>query len=342
MNLMTMMFSKSLMSDPEIGGTGYMPGMVTPSDIFAYMLKSGAISSIVVEECNLVNYYKKQKYFINNPRKTMYEVNKMLNKSTSIDVSEERFISITVQDKNPAKAAEIANKYGDALDRVYTKLNMTQGRTMREFIEGRLRQEEHLLKSSEDSLNAFQNKYRTVSLDDEMKAVIEMSAQIEAQIVSKKIEFEAMKTYGNEDNPQIKALQNQIAKAEQQLAEIIQGRRDKNIFVPFSKAPDVGMALGRRLRDVKIHQEVYLLLVQQLEQAKILEAKDTPKIQFLERASPPWKKSWPKRMFIVLFGFVIGCLAGILIVLIRNWWEWIMNDPEMSSKYKHIFNLLSN
>jgi len=304
------------------------------------MLKNGAVTSQVIQECDLISYYKKHRYYQYNPKKALYQVGKKLGKATSIKVTEERFILITVEDRNPEKAAEIANKYGEVLDRIYLKLNMTQGRKMREFIEDRLQQEEDLLKVFEDSLNVFQKRCKTVSLPDEIKAVIEMTATLEAQIQSHKIELEAMKTYGTGENPQVKALQNQIDKAQKQMFELISGKRDKTLFVPFAKAPDVSMELGRRMRDVKIHQEVYAMLVQQLEQAKILEAKDTPKIQFLEQAHVPWKKSWPKRSLIVVLGFLAGSIFGMMLIFVIEWWNGFKEDEKNYARYQQLIDNL--
>lgn len=334
-NLMSLALKGSMPTDPEIGGVGYLPGAVTPSDVFAYMLKSGTIAGMVIDECDLVEHYKKDKVFAKDPQKAMYNVSKKLTKATAIKVGDERFITIEVEDKDKNKAAEIANCYGTALDRVYTNLTMNQGRKAREFIEKRLEQEEILLKKLEDSLNVFQKRFRTVSLNDEMKAVIEMSAALEGKIVGQRIEMEAMKSYGTTENPQIMSLENQISKAEQQLNELMKGSKNKNLFVPFASAPDIGMELGRRMRDVRIHQEVYGLLVQQLEQAKIMEAKDTPKIQFLERATPPYKKSWPKRSVIAVIGLIIGLFVSILVCIGRKYYESILcND-----NYKNILYL---
>jgi uncharacterized protein involved in exopolysaccharide biosynthesis len=329
-NLMSIALKGSMTTDPEIGGVGYLPGAVTPSDVFAYMLKSGTVADNVIKECGLVEHYKKDKIFSKDPAKAMYNVSKKLSKATAIKVGDERFITITVEDKDKNKAAEIANCYGTTLDRVYTSLTMTQGRKAREFIEKRLDDEGVLLKKLEDSLNVFQKRYRTVSLNDEMKAVIEMSAELEAKIVTQKIEMAAMKSYGTAENPQIMALENQIAKAEQQLNELIKGSKSKNLFVPFASAPDIGMELGRRTRDVKIHQEVYALLVQQLEQAKIMEAKDTPKIQFLERATPPYKKSWPKRAIITMAGLLVGLCISIVIIILTSEVANLLKKPENS------------
>jgi uncharacterized protein involved in exopolysaccharide biosynthesis len=339
-NLMSLALKGSMPTDPEIGGVGYLPGAVTPSDVFAYMLKSGTIAGMVIDECGLVEHYKKDKVFARDPQKAMYNVSKKLTKSTGIKVGDERFITIEVEDKDKNKAAEIANCYGTALDRVYTSLTMNQGRKAREFIEKRLEQEEVLLKKLEDSLNVFQKRFRTVSLPDEMKAVIEMSAALEGKIVGQRIEMEAMKSYGTAENPQIMSLENQISKAEQQLNELMKGSKNKNLFVPFASAPDIGMELGRRMRDVKIHQEVYGLLVQQLEQAKIMEAKDTPKIQFLERATPPYKKSWPKRSLITLFGLAVGLSVSISIVLANQWWNSLLTSHDNSEKLSKIKEML--
>jgi uncharacterized protein involved in exopolysaccharide biosynthesis len=339
-NLMSLALKGSFTSDPEIGGVGFMPGMVTPSDVFAYMLKSGTIAGMVINECGLVEHYKKDKVFAKDQPKALFQVSKKLNKATVIKVGDERFITITVEDKDKNKAAEIANCYGDALDRVYTSLTMNQGRKAREFIEKRLEQEEILLKKMEDSLNVFQKRFRTVSLDDEMKAVIEMSATLEGKIVGQRIEMEAMKSYGTVENPQIKSLENQISKAEQQLNELMKGSKNKNLFVPFASAPDIGMELGRRMRDVRIHQEVYGLLVQQLEQAKIMEAKDTPKIQFLEKATPPYKKSWPKRALIVIFGFLAGILSSIILAVVNRWWDSILSNKANVEKIDALSKLL--
>lgn len=340
MNLMSLAFKAGMPSDPEVGGVGFMPGMVTPSDVFAYMLKNGAVAGRVIDDCGLVAHYRKEKQWAKDPRKAMYDVSKKLDKATNIKVTDERFITVTVEDRSPDKAAEIANRYGEVLNAVYASLNMSQGRRAREFIENRVVQEAALLREVEDSLKAFQKRYRTVSITDEMKALIELSAGIEADIMAKRIELEALKSYSSSDNAQVKTLSTEIEKAEQQLNRLMSGNRDRNLFVPFAQAPEVGTELTRRMREVKIHQEVYTLLVEQLEHAKILEAKDTPKVQFLERATPPWKKSWPKRSLIVLLGLLAGIVVSLSVVFLQHLWGAILGDKDKRNGIEQIAELL--
>ncbi len=338
-SLTSLMTRTNLMSDPEIGGTGFLPGTVTPSDVFAYMLQSGTVADIVIRECDLTNHYKEAKTFIKKPDKAMYNIGKKLGKATKIKVTEERFITITVEDKDKNKAAEIANKYGEALDRTYARMTMTQGGTMREFIEKRVEQEETLLRQAEDSLKLFQQRYKTISLGDEMKAVIEMSATLEAQIISQKIELEAIKSYTTLDNTQVRVMENQIEKSQQELENLVRGNRGKTLFISFAKAPEIGIMLGQLTRGVRIHQELYGLLVQQLEQAKILEAKDTPKVQYLERAAPPYRKSWPKRSLILLVGLMIGLIVSIVFIISTEELNVLRKKLESDQRYYDIITL---
>ena len=51
---------------------------------------------------------------------------------------------------------------------------------------------------------------------------------------------------------------------------------EPDFTVPFPKVPEVGLELARLTRDVKVQETLVSLLTQQLEQAKIAEAKDMP------------------------------------------------------------------
>jgi uncharacterized protein involved in exopolysaccharide biosynthesis len=220
-------------------------------------------------------------------------------------------------------------------------MTMTQGGKMREFIEKRVGQEENLLRQTEDSLKRFQQRYKTISLGDEMKAVIEMSATLEAKIISQKIELDAIKSYATADNTQVKVMENQIEKSQQELEKLVGGSRGKTLFISFAKAPEIGILLGQLTRDVRIHQELYGLLVQQLEQAKIMEAKDTPKVQYLERAAPPYRKSWPKKSIIIVSGFLIGFLISFCLVMTLHWWDYFSANPLNQEKLMNVKEMLA-
>lgn len=86
------------------------------------------------------------------------------------------------------------------------------------------------------------------------------------------------------------------------------------------------------VREMKIQETVYELLTQQYEQAKIMEAKDTPTVQILDRASPPEKKSIPKRGRIVIYSAIWGVIFGIFLAFFAEWYDKVKKQPEEFAK----------
>ena len=70
-----------------------------------------------------------------------------------------------------------------------------------------------------------------------------------------------------------------------------------------------------------------------------MEAKDTPKIQFLEKAAPPYKKSWPKRILIVAFGLFMGFAISFLIIILTDIYQKYIRDENNKEKVSKIIDL---
>jgi len=71
-----------------------------------------------------------------------------------------------------------------------------------------------------------------------------------------------------------------------------------------------------------------------------MEAKDTPKIQFLERAAPPYKKSWPKRSLITLIGMMIGLIMGVCAIIVSYAFDYYSNDPIYKERFMALKTIL--
>lgn len=315
-----------------------MPGMVTPSDVYGFMLRSRTVKEKVIARCQLIDHYGAVSQFRKKPARAMEKILKKLTKKTAVAITDEGFITITVEDKSAEKSAEIANSYVDALNSVSLAINMSQGRKAREFIEARLSSESRILSAVEDSLRSFQERNKTVSLPYEMQAAIRIASQLEARSIAQTSQLELLLMTSTEDNPQIVNLRQQIANDNAELKKLFYGDKKNRLFVPFSKMPETALELGRHTRSVKIHEEVYSLLVQQLEHAKILEAKDTPVVQSLERAYPPTRKNWPKRILMVLLGFFLGCITGIGEVILSIYYREIISH---NARFQQVLRILA-
>jgi uncharacterized protein involved in exopolysaccharide biosynthesis len=77
----------------------------------------------------------------------------------------------------------------------------------------------------------------------------------------------------------------------------------------------------RRLRDVKYYEALFEFLAKQAEGAKLDEARQGAFIQTLDPATPPDKKSSPKRLLIVLIAGILGSLVALIWVFIMEAWS---------------------
>ena len=82
--------------------------------------------------------------------------------------------------------------------------------------------------------------------------------------------------------------------------------------------PTTEMIRERLESRVEENRTVYITIRQQLEIAKIDEAKEKLLINILDLAEPAVKKSRPKRTLIVLLSFFAGCLISIPFALFYN------------------------
>jgi uncharacterized protein involved in exopolysaccharide biosynthesis len=123
-----------------------------------------------------------------------------------------------------------------------------------------------------------------------------------------------------------------LKKAEAELADFT--TKNKKIVTP-----DLVIELDRLKRNVKVQEEVYVMLKKQLELAKIEEQEKKPVIEIIEKASVPLYKSSPKtKRSVILAGFVsvflFICLAFVL--------EYISKMNPKDEGYKEFFKHLTD
>jgi tyrosine-protein kinase Etk/Wzc len=258
----------------------------------------------------------------------------------------EGIITIAVEDKNPRKAAEVANAYVTELDHFNKEINVSQAKNTRIFIEGRLAEAQKTVDKAENELREFQERNKTVSLTEETKAAIEGVAKLKAEIISREVQLGVLRGYATEENPQVVQLKSEIASLRSQMKSIEEGKAGVStanlgygagFSVPFSRLPAVGMELARLMRDVKIQETLLGLLMEQNERAKINEARDTPTVRVLDKAVPPVKKSSPKRILFLAGGAFLGFVMGVLLSFLKEYLKRIKERIEDYSAWRELW-----
>ena len=92
-----------------------------------------------------------------------------------------------------------------------------------------------------------------------------------------------------------------------------------SIFPRFDTVPDLALQYLRLMRGLKVQETLYTLLVQQLEQARIEERKNTPVLSILDWAAPGEHPVYPRKMLLVLIAAVAAAAwVGIVAVCVEK------------------------
>ena len=296
-----------------------LPGMpATPTDIFVAMLKSRIMADAVIKQFDLMKLYND---------KTMQDARKDLESDTTIKVSKEKVIKVTVEAKNPQLASDIANFYVANLDRLNRTLNVTKSGQNRVFIEKRLVDTKTNLVKAEEALREFQTKNKAVHLEAQGRAAIEAAAMIQAQISATEVQLQVMEGYLTVDNPEVVRMRSGLGELKKQLALLEFGKGGKGqlpgdrMHPAFITVPSLAIEYARLFREVKVQETLYTMLTSQYEQAKIAEARDTPSVQVLDQGVPAEKKSRPRIGLNMVIAGVLALFLGIFLAFFLEYLE---------------------
>jgi uncharacterized protein involved in exopolysaccharide biosynthesis len=281
-------------------------GLQGNSQLYLEILKSRTAAEYVVRKNNLIEYFGSD---------DLYDATEELRKNLELDLSKEGIITISIGistvwvprifseiDSVKSFSAQLSNSYVEALDMINREKISFKAKRAREYIEEQLQINEALLDSAEFELMEFQKENKTISLPEQLKAAIESSAQIKSEIIQTDIEIGLLEPNLREDNQTLIALRKKLIELQEEYDKFEIGAED--YLVAFDEVPELGMELAKRLREVKIQNEVYLLLQQQYYKEKIQENRDLPTIEILDEAIPPHKASSPRLFYSTILGAI--------------------------------------
>jgi uncharacterized protein involved in exopolysaccharide biosynthesis len=301
---------------------------------YLVILQSRTASEKVIEKFNLRQVYDIDK------DKPFENVLSELENNVSFNIEDEGNILISVIDKSPVRAANIANFYIDILNEISTQLSVTEARSNRKFIEKRFNQVKADIANIEDSLEKFSKKYNVLEMKEQMKAAITVAAELQAQVEVAKIETELLNNNLGENNPLVLQSELKVEELNKRLMSMKLGgdknlKSSLNLFIPFEKVPETGIKYLRLMRDFEIQNKLLEFLYPIYEQAKIEEQKNIPVVLVVDKAVPPQKKDSPKRTIIVFLAVLLSFFFSIGYVLIKESYSNLQDDEKRYKKIKN-------
>jgi uncharacterized protein involved in exopolysaccharide biosynthesis len=290
------------------------------SQLYIEILKSRSASLYVLKKLDLQNEYDKQ---------DIYNAAKKLSDDLEIDINKEGIIKLSVKVRtNPIPlifddaqekkklSADLSNTFIEALDKINREKLVSKSRRARLFIEDQLEQTKIKLDSVESALTEFQKKHKTISLPDQIKSAIETAANLKTEIAKTEVELGLLGYNASQSDRAYISLKRKLDQLNLQYSKIELGSED--YFVAFKDVPELGRELSVLMREVKIQNEVYMLLQQQYYKEKIQENRDLPTIEILDEAVPPNVKDSPRIITSSIAGGIFIFLLVSLVFIFMN------------------------
>jgi uncharacterized protein involved in exopolysaccharide biosynthesis len=292
-------------------------GMKTPGALYVGVLKSRTIQDALVDGFDLRNAYHTRL------RKSARE-----RLADSTDIVEDRksgIISITVTDRSPRRAMELARAYPETLNNLTAQLDTSAAHRERVFIEDRLKTVKEELDAAAKNLSEFSSKNMTLDVKEQGKAMVESAAALEGELIAAQSQLSGLEQIYTANNVRVRSLKARVDELKKQLSSLKGVNPTTGVSEPdvpgefgvsITKLPLLGVTYYDLYRRVKIEETVFEVLTKQYELAKINEAKELPTIKVLDQAMVPETKTSPKRTLITLAGALLAALLATLYVIV--------------------------
>lgn len=319
--------SSLLSSNSPIASIGsQFLGMSSPGqDLIFGLLNSRTVLSTVIKKFNLMQYY-------DIDDSNMDKALKSFQADVSFDPTENGLIDINVINKDPKKAAIIANYFVQLTDSMNILLNIEQAKNNKDFIAKRYEKNVKDLKAAEDSMYRFQKKYGVYAVPEQLVSAFEAAGNLETELFKQQIAAEYAKNQYGVSSSQYKTLSDQI--------DFIKGKIDElknsnslsyptNVLVPFIKLPKMIEDYFRYYREIEIQSKIMEFILPLYEQAKVEEQKSIPTLIVIDYAVPPQLKYAPRKALIIL-GISFIFLFFLIIFVFHG--ENVVNSVEFRNK----------
>ena len=321
-------------------------GAKSEGALYTMVLEGRTIADGIIQRFDLRKVYGTQRWA--DARKTL---------AGRTEIQEDRksgVIIIRVRDRDPRRAAQLAQAYEEELNRLVATVSTSAARRERIFIEQRLKTAKQDLDTAARQFSEFASQNTAIDIPEQGKAMVEAAAILQGQLIAAQSEVQGLSQVYTDSNVRLRSARARVAEIQKQLVkmsgdnasfgsgatgppsnstsvskELNSPRLDSSdTYPPIRELPLLGVRWADLYLQNKIQEKVYELLTSQYEISKIEEAKETPSVQAYDLADVPERKSSPPRLLIMMIGASLSCcIAAGWIVGKKQWHDVDPHDP---------------
>ncbi|QOF79658.1 polysaccharide biosynthesis tyrosine autokinase [Variovorax sp. 38R] len=218
-------------------------------------------------------------------------------------------ISVSLEDSDRDRLRSTLNEIGAQYVRQNVERKAAEAEKTIEFLDRQLPEFKQQLEDSEDAYARFRNQNGTVAFDEEAKAALTMSVQLQTKLLeSQQLRRELLSRF-TESNPKVRMIDGQIAAIRHEI---------EGLETRVSAMPAVQRDALRLERDVRVNGELYKSLLNSSLQLRLVKEGKIGNVRLLDTAVEPKKAVKPQKSLVVALSLVLGLLAGVAFAIVRS------------------------
>ena len=228
-------------------------------------------------------------------------------------------LHVSLEGAEPRRIAAIL----DAVSRSYLRQNVerksAEAQKTLEFLETQLPQLRKNVELSEAKLESYRATAGSVDVSLETQATLARSVELEKALSELEVERSELKQRFTESHPALAIVQDKMAQL---------GRERAVIEQRFRKLPQAEMDSARLMRDAKVANELYILLLNKSQELRVVKSGTIGNIRILDAAIEPIEPVSPKKAKAMALSLVLGLAFGVGLAFVRSVLTRGLEDPE--------------
>ncbi|MGB1466991.1 MAG: polysaccharide biosynthesis tyrosine autokinase [Alcanivorax nanhaiticus] len=188
-----------------------------------------------------------------------------------------------------------------------------------DFLDEQLPEIKGKLNEAEEKLNKYRLESESVDLTLETQSVLERLVAIEAKLNELKIKESEIAARFTKEHPAYRTLIQQRGSLEQE-------KQDLNNQI--KELPETQQEVLRLMRDVEVNQEIYVGLLNKVQELRIMKAGTVGSVRIIDQAMVQPAAVKPKKPLIAILAAMLGAMASVGFVLLKAAFNKGIESPE--------------
>ncbi len=260
-------------------------------------------------------------YPINIGKQTIKAATDAINSALSVEEKGQKtgIIQLSMTGPNQEQITTILNQ----IVRSYVDQNQSRGseettKTLA-FMETQIPLLKEKLETSEALFNDFRKKYGTIDVGKEAELLLNEKSRIDEQLNELKLKKADLTTYYTEEHPLVIQINEQLK---------VLNNRTREIDNTIAGLPEIQREFLKLSEDTAINREIYLTLLKNYEQLKIVKAGQIGYARIIDSPTSTFNAIAPNKLQILMLTTLIGMMFGVMLVLLKNLVRNVVKDPE--------------